>query len=75
LRFQPSTKVSASKAACAMDILVRDSVIVELKSVRQLDPLFKAQILTYLRLTGLRLGFLINFNVPVIKAGIARIIL
>lgn len=58
-----------------MDILVRDSVIVELKSVRQLDPLFKAQILTYLRLTGLRLGFLINFNVPVIKAGIARIIL
>ena len=58
-----------------LDLLVRDSVIVELKSVRQVDPLFKAQLLSYLRLTGLRLGFLINFNVPVIKAGIVRIIL
>jgi GxxExxY protein len=58
-----------------LDLLVKDLVIVELKSVRQVDPLFKAQLLSYLRLTGLRLGFLINFNVPVIKDGISRIAL
>jgi len=58
-----------------LDLLVKNSVIVELKSVRQLDPVFKAQLLSYLRLTRLRLGFLINFNVPLIKDGIVRIAL
>ena len=56
-----------------LDVLVNHCVIVELKSVRQLDALFKAQLLSYLRLTGLRLGFLINFNVPIIKDGISRL--
>jgi GxxExxY protein len=52
---------------------VKDSIIVELKSVRQIEPIFKAQLLSYLRLSRLRLGFLINFNVPLIKDGIFRI--
>lgn len=56
-----------------LDLLVDDSVIVELKAVQRLEPVFEAQLLTYLKLTGLRLGFLINFNVPLIRDGITRI--
>ena len=56
-----------------LDLLVKKSIIVELKSVRQIEPIFKAQLLSYLRLSGLRLGFLINFNVALIKDGIFRI--
>ena len=55
-----------------LDLLVEDSIVVELKSVRRIEPLFEAQILSYLRLSHLRLGFLINFNVPLIKDGIFR---
>jgi GxxExxY protein len=58
-----------------LDLLLQDSVIVELKAVRQLEPIFQAQLLSYLRLTGLHLGFLINFNVDLIKHGIHRIVL
>ena len=58
-----------------LDLLVEDIVICELKSVDVLLPVHTAQIITYLRLTGKRLGFLINFNVPVIKQGIKRLIL
>ena len=58
-----------------LDVLVAETVIVELKAVEKMIPLFKAQLLTYLKLTGLRLGLLINFNVPLIKDGIKRIIL
>jgi len=50
-------------------------VIVELKAADQMLPVFEAQLLSYLKLTGLRLGLLINFNVPVIKNGIRRIVL
>lgn len=50
-------------------------VIVELKAVEQMLPVFEAQLLSYLKLTNLRLGFLINFNVPIIKQGIKRIII
>ena len=57
-----------------IDLLVADSVIVELKSVQRIETVFEAQLLSYLKLTGLRLGFLINFNVPIIKAGIVRIV-
>ena len=57
-----------------IDLLVEGSVIVELKSVEKLHPVFEAQLLTYLKLTNLRLGFLINFNVPVIRQGINRVI-
>jgi len=58
-----------------IDVLVEDEVIVELKAVENIIPLYKAQVLTYLKLTGKRLGLLINFNVPLLKDGIKRIIL
>ena len=58
-----------------LDLLVEDCVLVELKSVERIVPVFEAQLLTYLRLTGKRLGLLINFNVPLIKDGIKRIVL
>ncbi|MEW6667907.1 MAG: GxxExxY protein [Thermodesulfobacteriota bacterium] len=55
-----------------IDLLVEDLVILELKSVDRLEPIHEAQILTYLKLTGLKVGLLINFNVPVLKEGIRR---
>lgn len=55
------------------DLIVDDLVIVELKSVEQLAPLHKKQLLTYLRLADKRLGLLINFGAPVIKEGIVRV--
>ncbi len=58
-----------------LDVLVADEVIVELKATEKMMPLFDAQLLTYLKLTGKRLGLLINFNVPIIKDGIKRIVL
>jgi GxxExxY protein len=61
-------------AGLRIDLLVDESVIVELKAVEKLIPLFDAQLLTYLKLTGLRLGLLINFNVPLLKDGIKRLI-
>ena len=60
--------------ALRLDILVDDLVIVELKTVERLQPVHTAQILSYLKLTDLRLGYLINFNVPLIKKGIHRIV-
>ena len=57
-----------------LDLLIEESIIVELKAVVHLEPVFKAQLLSYLRLSGMRLGFLINFNVPLIKQGIFRLI-
>ncbi len=58
-----------------LDVLVKDLIICELKSVDSLDPIFMAQILTQLKLARKRLGFLINFNVPAIKLGIRSVIL
>lgn len=58
-----------------IDLLVEDCVIVEVKSVEAMNPVFKAQALTYLKLTGHRLCLLINFNVELIKNGINRVIL
>lgn len=55
-----------------LDLLVENSIIVELKCVERLLPLHDAQILTYMKLMNLRLGYLINFNVPIIKEGIKR---
>lgn len=57
------------------DIIVENRVIVELKSVEQLAPIHSAQVMTYLKLTNLRIGLLINFNVPVLKNGIKRFII
>lgn len=58
-----------------LDILVEDLVICELKAVEVMHPVFLAQLLTYLKLSQKRLGFLINFNTPVIKNGIKRVVL
>ena len=63
------------ESALRLDLLVAESVIIELKSVEQMNPVFEAQLLSYLKLSGHRLGFLINFNVPLLKDGIKRIIL
>jgi GxxExxY protein len=57
-----------------LDLLVGNLVIIELKSVETIIPLFEAQLLTYLKLTGLRLGYLINFNVVHLKDGIKRMV-
>jgi GxxExxY protein len=57
------------------DIIVEGSVLLELKAVERLVPIHHAQLLTYLRLSGLRLGLLLNFNVPRLKDGIRRFIL
>jgi len=56
-----------------LDFLVEGKIVVELKAVDRSEPVFKAQLLSYLKLTGNRLGLLINFNVPVLKDGITRI--
>ena len=61
-------------AGLRLDLLVEDELIVELKAVEVMQPLFVAQLLTYLKLTGRKLGLLINFNVPLIKDGIRRVI-
>jgi len=58
-----------------IDLIVNDCVLVELKAVEKLHPIHEAQMLTYLKLTGKRLGLLINFNTRLIKDGIKRMVL
>ena len=57
-----------------LDMLVDDCVIVEIKSAENLNPIYSAQLLTYLKLTNVRLGLIINFNVIHLRDGIKRII-
>ena len=57
-----------------LDVLVEDCIICELKALENVNPVWEAQILSHLKLTGLRLGYLINFNVPFIKQGIRRFV-
>jgi len=57
-----------------LDVVVENQIILELKTVESLPPVHEAQLLTYLKLTGLTLGLLINFNVPVLKQGLKRIV-
>ncbi|WP_317168285.1 GxxExxY protein [Flavobacterium silvaticum] len=57
-----------------LDLLVEDEIIVEIKSVEILHPVCRAQMISQLKLSGKNLGFLINFNVPLIKNGIQRIV-
>jgi GxxExxY protein len=57
-----------------LDVLVEDVIICELKAVDELNPVWEAQLLSHLKLSGKKLGFIINFNVPRIKDGIKRII-
>jgi GxxExxY protein len=62
-------------AGYRLDMLVDERVIIELKSTDGFHPVQQAQMMTYLKLTGLRLGFILNFNVPVIKQGIRRVVM
>jgi len=67
-------KYKAVKLDCGyrMDMIVSDTLVVEVKAVEKLLPVHQAQLLTYLKLSGLHTGLLINFNVPVLKQGIRR---
>ena len=58
-----------------LDLLVEDLVVVEIKSVERFDPIFEAQVLTYLRVTGKKVGLLINFNSRLLKDGLRRFVL
>lgn len=58
-----------------IDLIVENRVVVEVKSVMHLEPVFEAQVLTYLKITGIRVGLLMNFNKAVLKAGIKRFVL
>jgi GxxExxY protein len=62
-------------AGYVIDLIYDKRVIVELKAVEHVIPVHEAQLLTYMRLTGIRVGLLINFNVPVLKDGIYRRVL
>ena len=61
-------------AGYRLDIIVEKSLILELKSCENIEPIHKAQLLTYLKLSGLHLGLLLNFNVPLMRDGILRIV-
>lgn len=63
------------EAGYRIDLLIEDTVIIELKSVDQIAPIHKAQLLTYMKLSGKKIGFLINFNVVSLKDGIVRMVL
>lgn len=58
-----------------LDVLVENLAVCELKAVDQVNPVWQAQIISHLKLTNIRLGYLINFNVPIIKEGIKRFII
>ncbi len=58
-----------------LDVMVNDLVVCELKALEHVHPVWQAQLLSHMKLTGKRLGYLINFNVPLIKDGIQRMIL
>jgi len=58
--------------AYRVDLLVEQSVVVEIKSLSSIEPIHEAQLLTYLKLGGWKLGLIVNFNVPVLKDGIRR---
>jgi GxxExxY protein len=58
-----------------LDLIVEDTVIVEIKSVERFDPIFEAQVLTYLRVTGKEIGLLMNFNSRLLRDGMKRYVL
>jgi GxxExxY protein len=55
-----------------MDVFVEEKIVCELKAIETVNPVWEAQLLSHLKLTGQHIGFLINFNVPLIKNGIRR---
>jgi len=80
LRYQQQVPVSVSYKGrvvgdLRLDLLVENLVVVEIKSVERSEPVFEAQVLSYLKLSGKRLGLLINFNNRLVKTGIQRFIL
>ena len=60
--------------AYRLDIVISNQLIVELKACEEIQPIHEAQLLTYLKLSGIKVGLLINFNVPVLKEGIKRLV-
>ena len=60
--------------AYRLDLLVNDAVIVEVKAVDQVSPIHRAQLLSYLKLSGCKVGLLINFNVDILKKGVHRVV-
>lgn len=58
-----------------LDLVIADKVVLEIKSIDRLAPVHQAQLLSYLRISGLSVGLLINFNVPTLQSGIKRIVL
>ena len=62
------------ESALRLDLLVESCIVVETKAAEKLIPVFEAQLMTYLKLTGYTLGFLVNFNVPFIKDGLKRVV-
>ena len=80
LRFQrqpvfPATYKFRIVGEYRPDLIVEDAVVVEIKSVERFDPVFQAQVLTYLKITGKKVGLLINFNSRLLPDGIRRFIL
>lgn len=80
LKFQRQWVVPVTYKAHAvgdyrLDLVVENSVVIEIKSVERFDPIFEAQLLTYLKITGLKRGLLLNFNSRLLKEGIKRFIL
>lgn len=71
----PATYKGRTIGEYRIDLLVQDEVIVEIKSVEQLNPVFEAQILTYLKVTGKKTGLLFNFNTRLLKDGVRRFVL
>jgi len=63
------------EAGLVLDLLVEDTIIVELKAVEKMIPVYQAQVLTYLKLAQKKVGLLINFNVPLLKDGFKRVLL
>jgi len=57
-----------------LDVVVEGEIILELKSCEKIEDIYKAQLLTYLRLSGLKVGLILNFNVPIMKQGIVRMV-
>jgi len=80
MQFESERKIPLQYRGAALgdyqvDLIVENRVVLEVKSVLQWEPVFEAQILTYLRITGIRVGLLMNFNKGVLKAGLKRFVL
>lgn len=71
----PVTYKNRPVGDCRLDLIVENSVVIEIKSVDRFDPVFEAQLLSYLKITGIKHGLLLNFNSRLLKDGIKRMVL